>query len=85
MNAETITVEVRFLGVNQTRDCSVSRDLTVRELGVRLIELLGETTGIEFGDYPDVMLLSQRRKTALNPDMTLDELGIDSGDTLFLI
>ena len=85
MNAESILIEIRCPGVNHADDCVVSRSMTVRDLCRQYLELLSETAGISFGNYPEAVLMSQRLGCALSPDLTLDQQGVDSGDTLFLI
>ena len=85
MNAEKIIIEVKCLCINKTFDCIVPRTITGKALCKQYLGLVSETTNIRFGEYEEAMLVSLETGKPIPSDCTLDEAGIDSGDTLCLV
>lgn len=85
MNSEKILIEISVTGIGRSFDCIVPRAMPAQLLCRGVLELLEQTAGVQFGAYPQALLMSERTGQILAPSQTLDAAGIDSGDTLHLV
>lgn len=85
MNSEKIVVEIKCVGIDKAFDCIVPRGITGAALCEIVFALIQDNYGISFGMYANSMVVSSRTEKAIVPALSLDENGIDSGDTLYII
>ena len=85
MNSEKIVVEIKCVGIDKVFDCIVPRKITGAALCENVFALIKDNYGISFGVYSNSIVVSSRTEKAIVPTLSLDENGIDSGDTLYVI
>lgn len=85
MNSEKIIIEIVCSGIHRAYDCIVPRQITVRALCENFLGIVEDMIGIRYSNQTNLMLMSARTGTVLTPENTLDELGVDSGDTVYII
>ena len=85
MNKDKIIVEIICVAIDQSFDCIVPRNITGKMLCSNFLNLIHEHVGIDFGNYDDAVLFSSTHDKTIDPELTIDQSGIDSGDTLYLI
>ena len=85
MNSEKIVIEIKCIGIDKSFDCIVPRNITGAALCENIFALIKENYGVSFGAYNNALVVSSRTENAIVSDLSLDENGIDSGDTLFVI
>lgn len=85
MNSEKIVVEIKCVGIDQAFDCIVPRGITGAALCENIFALIKDNYGVSFGTYSNALVVSSRMEKAIVSSLSLDDNGIDSGDTLFVI
>ncbi len=85
MNSDKIILEIKCVGIDKSFDCIVPRKITGKSLCGNVFAIISDNLGISFGDYNNAMVISERSECPISLDATLNESGIDSGDTLYII
>ncbi len=85
MNRDKILIEINVAGVGRSFDCMAPRDMAAKLLCRGFLELLADTEGLDAQAFGEAALFSARTGALLAPEQTLDGMGIDSGDTLYLV
>lgn len=85
MNEEKILLEIVCVGLGRSFDCAAPRRITAKGLCGVCCTMIREQTGIDVGDPDSLLLMSGALRRGLVPEQTLDEQGLDSGDTLYMV
>lgn len=85
MNSEKVLLEIVCVGLGRSFDCTASRQITAKNLCHACCSMVWEQVGVSVGDPDKMLLVSAKLEKKLYPGQTLDEQGIDSGDTLYMV
>ena len=80
-----IMVDVEVLALDRVYDFELDTQMRTEEVMKKMVLLILQESGLKTAEAEAFYLYGLRQEKILNPDMTLNEQGVQNGDRLVLI